>query len=229
MRRHANTTKYEIVQTAVHFFLEKGYSSTAPRLICDEMDISTGNLTYYFPTKEHLLAILVEMLCRFQRKLLQEMVQEDGATSLFAMCMELATMAAVSEESEIAKDLFLSAYSSPMSLEIIRKNDVQRATQIYGPFCPDWNDLQHIEAEILVSGIEYATLMTTSDSAPLEARIVGALNNIMTIYNVPEALRKAKIDKVLATDYRAQGRLVLEKFKQFVHRADAQILEDLLK
>lgn len=228
-RRRVNTTKYEIIQTATRLFLERGPSATTPKLICDELDISTGNLTYYFPTKEHLLAELVEMLCRFQGEMLQNMVEEEGTTSLLAVCLELATMAAMSEESEIAKDLFLSSYSSPMCLEIIRKNDTERSKLIYSEFCPDWSELQYIEAEILVSGIEYATLMTTGDSAPLETRITGALNNIMRIYGVPQEIRNVKIGKVLAMDYWILGRRVLEQFKDFVEKTNEDAFEMLLK
>lgn len=228
-RRRVNTTKYEIIQTATKLFLEKGYSATTPKLICDTLDISTGNLTYYFPTKEHLLAVLVEMLCSFQIKTIQDMVQEEGITSLLAVCLELATMAAMSEESEIAKDLLLSAYSSPICLEIIRKNDTLRSKHIYSAFCPDWSEQQYMEAEVLVSGIEYATLMTVSDTVPLETRVTGALNNIMQIYNVPEETRKLKISKVLSMDYRALSRHVLDSFRQFVDQTNEQTFEALLK
>ncbi len=228
VRRRVNTTKQEIIRHATKLFLEKGYSATAPKLICDELGISTGNLTYYFPTKEHLLAVLVEMLCRFQVQTLQNMVQEEGTTSLLALCLELATMAAMSEESKIAKDLFLSAYSSPMCLEIIRKNDAQRAKLIFHEFCSDWTEQQYIEAEILVSGIEYATLMTTNGSAPLETRITGALNNIMMIYGVPENIREVKIRKVLALDYRALSCRMLKQFKDYVNQTNEDHFEMLL-
>lgn len=215
-RSRVNSTKQEIIQLATKLFLEIGYSSTTPKLICDELDISTGNLTYYFPTKEHLLAILVEMLCDFQLKVIQDNMDE-GKTSLLAICMELATMASMCEESEIAKDLFISAYSSPMCLEIIRNNDNKRAKKIYNEFCPDWNEEQFVEAEILVSGIEYATLMTTNDSASLETKITGALNNIMRIYNVPEEIRAVNIQKVLKMDYRTLSTRVLDEFRKFVN------------
>ena len=146
-RRRVNTTKYEIIQQGTKLFLEQGYYATSPKHICDELDISTGNLTYYFPTKEHLLAELVQMLCKFQGKLLKDMVQEEGATSLLAVCLELATMASMVEESEIARDLFQSAYSSPMCLEIIRRNDTQRSRHLYKEYCPDWSEEQFVEAQ----------------------------------------------------------------------------------
>lgn len=227
-RRRVNTTKYEIIRTATKLFLEKGYSATTPKRICQELDISTGNLTYYFPTKEHLLAVLVEMLCSFQGRTMQQMVQEEGTTSLLAVCLELATMAAMSEESEIAKDIFLSAYSSSMCLEIIRKNDTQRAKHVYSAFCPGWSDQQFTEAETMVSGIEYATLMTTNDPLPLDVRITGALNNIMMIFNVPEEIREVKIKKILSMDYRALGRRALAQFREFVDQTNEQIFEALL-
>ncbi|MBR2902255.1 MAG: TetR/AcrR family transcriptional regulator [Clostridia bacterium] len=226
-RRRVNTTKYEIIQQATKLFLEKGYSATTPKDVCDDLNISTGNLTYYFPAKEHLLAVLIEMLCQFQGKALHYMVEEEGTTSLFAVCLELATMASMSEESEIAKDLFISAYSSPVCLDIIRKNDTRRSKQIYGSYCPDWNEQQFIEAEILVSGIEYATLMTTNYSLPLETRIIGAINNIMKIYNVPEEIRRVKIEKVLAIDFRDIGRNVFNKFKEYVDHTNELIFDTL--
>ncbi len=226
-RRRVNTTKFEIIRLGTKLFLEAGYSATTPKMICDRLDISTGNLTYYFPTKEHLLAILVEMLCVFQSREVRHN-REEGKTSLLAVCTELAMMAAMTEESEIAKDIFLAAYSSPMCVEIIRQNDNERAKRIYGEFCPGWSEEQFVEAETLVSGIEYATLMTTGSSASLETRITGALNNIMRIYNVPEEIRTVKIQKVLATDYRADSQKILEAFRGFVSRANEQIFEALL-
>lgn len=87
--------------------------------------------------------------------------------------------------------------------EIIRKNDLERSKKVYADCCENWTEYQYIEAETLVSGIEYATLMTTENSAPLDVRISGALNQIMGIYGVPEETRKMKIAGVLDMDYRA--------------------------
>lgn len=227
-RRRINTTKYEIIQTATMLFLEHGYTATTPKMICDALDISTGNLTYYFPTKESLLAVLAELLCKFQGKTIESMVQEEGTTSLLAVCLEMAVIATISEADEIARDVFQAFYLSPLCLNVIRKNDVQRARYIYGEFCPDWTDQQYMEAEMLVSGIEYATLMTTDGLIPVEDRVGSALNQMMTIFNVPEEIRKQKIQKVLAMDYRALGRHTLEQFRSFVEESNEHIFELLL-
>lgn len=220
-------TRLEIIQVASHLFLEKGYSNTSVKAISNELDMSTGNLTFYFPSKEDLLAVLVHMLCDFQWKMMEYEAGE-GVSSIMAICLELTAMAAMSEESEIAKDLYLSAYSSPISLEIIRKNDASRAKKVFKDYCCDWTDEQFAEAETLVSGIEYATLMTTADSASLELRIEGALNNILTIYGVPEDLRKKKITKVLEMDYRKIGSRVLKGFKEYVEQTNEQAFDAII-
>lgn len=227
-RRRVNTTKIEIVQTATRMFLERGYTDTSLKAICDELDISTGNLTFYFPTKEHLLALLVKMLCRYQWEMMEQAADE-GKTSLMALCLELTAMAASCEESEIAKDFYLSTYTRPMTLDIIRKNDTEKARQVFGKeYCSTWKDQNFREAELLVSGIEYATMMTTESSAPLDVRIAGAIGAVMLIYNVPEEIRKMKINKVLATDYRGLGRQILRGFIEYTEGLDEEDLEALI-
>lgn len=226
MRRSVNTTKLEIMRVATEMFLEKGYSNTSVKAIADRLDISTGHLTFYFPTKEHLLAVLVEMLCDFQWQEMRHTVEE-GKTSLLAVCLEMMAMASICEVDEIIKDFYISAYSRPMTLQIIRKSDEQRAKMVFSEFCKDWNEQQFKEAEMLVSGIEYATLMTTENLVPLKVRIEGAINSILTIYNVPEELKKQKIEKVLAMDCIAIGKRMINGFAEYIKMVNEQTFEEM--
>lgn len=209
------STKNKILRVSTTMFLEVGYSKTSPQMIAKELKISTGNVTYYYPTKEHLLAVLTDLLCKYQWKMIKDEA-DDGISSLLALCFELMTMAAACEESEVAKDFFVSTYQSPKCLEIIHNNDISRAKEVFAEYCPDWTDEQFREAEILVAGIEHATLNAIDKTVPLEIRISGALNTIMMIYNVPEEIRRIKIEKVLAMDYRSIGKRIFNEFKEYV-------------
>lgn len=221
-------TKLEIITEATKQFLEKGYTNTSANAVAKALDMSQGNLTFHYPTKEHLLAILVDKLCDFQWKRMEQEAN-DGISSVLAFCLELTAMASACESDETIKDFFLSAYSSPLSLDIIRKNDAKRAKEVFGSYRPDWTDEQFAEAEILVSGIEYATLMTAGDPVPLETRIAGALNNILGIYGVPEETRQIKLQKVFAMDYITLGKRVLDEFKQYVTDANDEAFQALIK
>ena len=221
-------TRLAIIQVASELFFEKGFSSTTAAAVCRKADIGTGNLTFYFPTKSHILDVLVTMLCNHQRKMMEEAANE-GKSSLLSYCLELASMAAISAESPQMHDFFVSAYSDPMTLESIRANGIEKMKLVFGAFCPDWTEEQFVEAKNIVSGIEYATLMTTKHSASLRVRIEGALDAIMKIFNVPEEIRTVKLQKVLSIDYRALGRSVLADFKQYVSAANEKAINDLLE
>ena len=220
-------TRNEIIRVAANRFLNDGYSATTVSSMAKALNMSTGNMTFHFPTKEHMLAALVEMLCSFQWSRMEAEAKE-GNGSVMAVCLELLTIASACEQDAVAKDFFLATYSSPMTVEIIRSNDKRRAMDVFGQYCPDWTDDQFSEAEVLVSGIEYATLMTTETSAPLELRIRGALDLILTLYRVPEEIRKQKIEKVLAMDYRGLGLRVLSDFRSYVDRTTEQAILELM-
>ena len=221
-------TKAEIISEATKQFLEKGYSHTSVSAIAKQLKMSPGNLTFHYPTKEHLLAQRVDILCDFQWKAVQQAVEGNG-DAIRAICLELTTMASACEDDPIIKDFLLSSYCSSVCLDIIRKNDTERSKIVYGCYRPDWSDEHFSAAEILVSGIEYATLMVAGNPVPLETRLHSALQSILTIYGVPEEVRNAEIDTVFAMDYRDLCKQVLKDFKKHVAKTNDQVFRLLLK
>ena len=205
----------QIIKLATKLFIENGYSSTSIKKISQILDISPGNLTFYFPTKEHLLAELVDELFEFQTKMMDH-AAEEGKTSLLAYCLELTAIAVACEENEAAKDFYVSSYTSPLTLQRIRKNDVEKTKSVFGEFCEDFTEEQWVETENIVSGIEYAVIMTSERDTPLSTQISHTLNAIMLLYGVPKELRDKKIEKVLNMDYRAIGNRILKEFRIYI-------------
>ncbi len=224
----AELTRNEIIRVAANRFLNDGYTKTTVASMAKALNMSTGNITFHFPTKEHMLAELVDMLCRYQWKMMEDEAR-DGYSSVMAICLELLTIASACEQDEVAKDFFLSTYRSEICMDRIRRNDKERSKEVYAQYCPDWTEEHFIEAEVLVSGIEYATLLTTSDSAPLDVRVAGALRTILSIYNVPKEVRDQKMKRVLSMNYKALGMDTLKKFREYVDQTTEQALFDLLK
>ena len=225
--KKVNATKKEIIQVATRLFLQKGFTDTSVKLISDTLEISTGNLTFHYPTKEDMLAILVEMLCDFQWNTVEASLNE-GSSVFMPLCLELAAMASICEEDSVARDFYISAYTHPMTLNIIRVNDQKKAQKLFAAYRGNWDNADFAEAETLVSGIEYTTLMNTAASPELPVRIAGALKTILAIYNVPASEREECIQAVLQMDYRNIGRQVLKEFKTFVHGITNEQLEQYL-
>ncbi len=226
--RRQSPTKLEIIKVATELFLENGFSKTTSTEVCRKADISTGNLTFYFPTKEHILATLVNMICDFQWQIMQETTDE-GNSSLLAYCLELTTIASVCEDVPQMHDLYTAAYYHPMTLDIIRANDTEKIKQVFSEYIKGWEEEKITEAEVIISGIEFATLMKTEHSASLPVRIEGALDTIMLIFGVPEDIRKMKIQKVLKMDYKAIGKRIYEDFKKYATETNENALEELMK
>lgn len=199
-KKVVNETKNAIIRVAIEMFLERGFTNTSVRAIAAELGISTGNITFYFPSKEHLLMVLVEMLCDSQWSMLEQQADEEE-TALMAFCMETMTVAAACEQNEIARDLFLSVFRSELCRNLLRENHVARAERIFSEYCEDWTHQQFRIAEILVMGIQHAVIIPTDVEIPLSERIAAALNQILSIYGVPENNRAEKIRRILALDY----------------------------
>ena len=222
-----NATKKEIILVATRLFLERGFTDTSVKLISDTLNISSGNLTFHYPTKEHLLAVLVKMLCDFQWHSM-EVALDEGSSPLMTLCLELAAMTAICDENEIAKDFYLSAYSHTMTLNIIRLRDQEKARKLFADYCGHWTEIEFIEAETLVSGIEYATLMKTPCSPELPVRLAGAMKAIMNISGVPNEAAESCIQRVLQMDHLNIGRAVLREFTDYVRNVGEEQLEQYL-
>ena len=215
-QKKALNTRYAILQCATKLFLEKGYTNAYVTTIANTLQISTGNLTFWFPTKEHILAELIKELCVFQE---QTAEREAGETHslLVEYLFELAMFASVCVENPHIKDLVVSAYTYPMSLEIIRANDTERAKKVFGAFCPKWTETAFIQAENVVSGIESSMFMTEkTQQLSFEQRVTSSMDAIMKIYEVPKELRHSIIAEVMAGDYRSKGSHVFEMFCNYV-------------
>lgn len=226
--RKPTPTKAVIIKVASELFFENGFSKTTSSEVCKKADISAGNLTFYFPTKEHILAVLVKMMIDFQWRELKRWTDEENSL-LLAYFLELTTMVAINEEVPQMQDFFLAAYSHPMTLDLIRVNDAEKIKRVFAEYTADWNEEAFAETEAIISGIEYATLMNTEHSVSVPHKIKGALNAISMLFGVPEELREAKIAKVLAMDYRAIGKKIYEAFKQYVTETNEHALDEVLK
>jgi len=224
----AELTRNEIIRIAANRFLNDGYAKTTISSMARDLNMSTGNMTFHFPTKEHLLSELVSILCKYQWELMEREVREEQSP-IMAVCLELLSMASACEQDAVAREFFIASYTSEMSLDIIRKNDKERAKRVFYDYCSDWSDERFAEAGALVSGIEFATIMKTSESPSLETRIVGALDAILTTYNVPREVRERKIKRALDLDYRSFGAGILKEFRRYVDEKTEKAIFELIK
>ena len=225
VHKHKLSTRLKIVQLAARLFIEEGYNKTSAGKIGKLLNLSTGNITFYFPSKDHLLAVIIEELFDFQN-MMMEHAAEEGKSSLLAYCLELCSIASICAEDEVARSFYTAAYTAPITLDHIRTNDVEKTKSVFERFRPDWSDEEWLATENIVSGIEYSIITTTEEHTPLALHIEKSLDSILMIYGVPSELRRIKLDKVLSMDYRAVGRRILGEFKEYIERVNEENLRN---
>lgn len=219
-------TREMIIQIASKLYIEKGFEATSNKEICEILQISPGNLTFHFPQREYILTEFVKELCDFQWRLI-EILQQEDKSPLLAQCIEFATMAAAADENEAIRDIYISAYTYPMSLAVIRENDAKKSKQIFGEFCPDWTDEEFRIVENFHSGIEYGMFSSLGNvGTALDFHVACGLDSIMRMYNVPAELRSHKIEKIIAMDYRSLGRRILSDFKDYITAVNWHAVEN---
>ncbi|MCU0328120.1 MAG: TetR/AcrR family transcriptional regulator [Chitinophagales bacterium] len=62
MTQRTNTTYQKIIETGIEIFNDKGFSHTAMRDISEKMNVSIGNVSYHFKSKEDLILAILERI-----------------------------------------------------------------------------------------------------------------------------------------------------------------------
>ncbi|MBM3680413.1 MAG: TetR family transcriptional regulator [Actinobacteria bacterium] len=75
----AELRRGEIVDGAIRLIARAGYEATTMRGLAAELDVSTGTITHWFATKDHVLgATLEELAARFATRIEAELAGADG-------------------------------------------------------------------------------------------------------------------------------------------------------
>ncbi len=216
--KEMNPTKLKIIKTAVPLFFKEGYSNVTARRLADEVGISTGNLTFHYPTKEHLLLELTKAFCEYQWDMTLN-YSKYKVSLLFAYALEIAVQTAVCHTSDIAREFYISAYTHPMTLAEIREVDFRKAQKVFREYNLNWTEADFKEAENIASGIELSAMMAEEEKEfSLEKRIEAVLDALMKLYNVPPEERSETIEKIRKTDCMEMVKDILPRFAENIDR-----------
>ena len=219
INRKRGDTRMQIIRAGAKHFIEDGYTKTTMKKISQELDLSPGNITFYFPTKDHLLAVLMGELFDFQNLMIKKATSGER-NPLYDYCLEFVAMVALCNENEVAKDFYLSAYTSPYTLDLIRTNEVTKAKEVFSSFCDDFSHLDWKGVEAVASGIEYGAIAFSCPQEELSAHIEKALSALLTLHNVPEDIRVENITRALSIDYSALSKRILNDFREYLDKVN---------
>lgn len=210
----------KIIASAIKLFLQNGYSNTTLKMISADCQLRQGTIAYHYHAKEDMLKHLIEELMDYHSDVIED-VHEKTKDELFAYAMEIAVQIALCENDKKAWDIYYSAYSHPMTFEMIKNWSAKKNYILLKGRLPDWSESDFRHIENIASGIELAALMSPCDRYyTLQDKIALTLDAMLKIYEVPKSERDATLEKIKSFDYEKTS---AEMFEKFVKRLDNDV------
>lgn len=210
-KRHqrVEVTRALALREAVSLFLEQGYHNTTLEQIAEKIDRSKAALLRAYQDKEAILYALVTHMFGSQFGKARMMLGQD-ADPLWVYGVETALQLHICELSEPLRDLYVTAYTLPSTLNYIYHSTTKELQQIFSEYMPGAAESDFYELEVASGSVMRGYMAKPCDMYfPIERKVTLLLNCCFKIYDVPKDKREAVIAKVLAMDLASMAQHII--------------------
>lgn len=204
------------MDTATRLFLEKGFRNTSAKMICEQVGISPGNLTFWFPSKADILLEFTKKIMSYHTKFI-EYNKNKKEENLYTYCLEIVVQIALCEEKENIRDIYYSMYSDPLTMSYLKDWTAQKNLDILGPYLPEWDLKQFRRTANVTCCIERSALAEPcTEEYTLDDKIRLTLTCLLKIYDIEKNARDKVIDEILATDFKKIKSNMLKQLDEYL-------------
>lgn len=201
-RYDSEGARRRILASCVRLFIERGYRETTMSEIIREADVSASTFQNVFKNKSGVLFALAEFMFENQFTVAREIVGADAAPSLL-YAVETALQLALAEANENIRENYLEAYAAPDIVRYINQKVAEDLHALFACYLPDASSADFYQIEIGTGGMIRAYMsVPCNQDFPLEQKIRRFLEMSLLAYSIPEAERRAAIDRVAQLDIR---------------------------
>ena len=218
-------TQKKMLKAAVGMFLEKGYEKTTTAEIARAAGMTPSSFFRAYESKEALLLELVKQMFDGQFAEAERLISfTEKPEPLFMYALETAIQLHIVELSEPLRDLYISAYSLPSTTEYIYKRMTKKLAAIFAAYLPHAQEKDFFELEIASGSITRGFMSVKCDVYfTMELKLRRYLDCCLKLYDVPENVRNAVIEKALAMDIRSIAESIIA---ETVRRAESYSIPD---
>ena len=177
---------YKLLHSAAVLFLEKGYTDTTTAEIAKNAEVTESVLFRVFHDKERILFTLVQHVFNEQFHVAGKLTQgQDDPILMYSI--ETALQFHITNQSEPLRDIYVSAYTLPTTVEYIYQNTAQKLCQLFKGNFPDYEMKDFLEMEYASGGITRSFMAQKCDwYFTIERKINRFLETALRMYKVPE-------------------------------------------
>ncbi len=214
--RENNSTQQAIINTATKQFLVNGFNNTSAKMICRELDISPGNLTFWYPTKADILLEFTKKIMSYHERFI-EYNKNKGEENIYTYCLEIVVQIALCEERENIRDIYYSMYSEPRTMAYLKDWTAQKNLNILGSYLQDWDLKRFRRAANVTCCIERSALAEPcTEDYTLDDKILLTLTCLLKIYDFEKSERERIINKIFASDYHKIKTEMLKELDKYI-------------
>ena len=201
----------KLIHAGIKLFLENGYEKTTTAAISRAAGMSPTSFFASFESKEALLLHLTKMMFSGQFKKAGFMLgQINDPLMLYAVetCMQLHIV----ELSESLRELYVTAYTLPSTVDYIYASTAQKIMELFGKYMSGATRSDFIELEIASASIMRGYMAKRCDDEfTIERKIQRFLNTSLSVYRVPYDEQAKTIEAILKMDLRSAAGLIINE------------------
>lgn len=192
-----------LLNSSTKFFLQKGYSSTSLKEIAADAGTNTGVLMRAFRSKENILAVLVEHVLNEQFKYAAELVKDKTDDKILFYAVETSLQLHIVESNENIRDLYRTAYSLPITTQLIQQTITKKIENIFKEHLPHFETKDFYELEIASGGIMRGFMTIPCDMYfTMERKIKRFLEATFLVYRISDEKINEAIEFVSQFDFK---------------------------
>lgn len=172
---------------AAELFLEKGYTHTTTRGIAQKAGVDVSAMNRAFGCKENILCELVTFVMEEQFSTAARQLEGITDDPLLFYAAETTMQLYMAENRESVRDLYLTAYSMPRSMDVIQLTITQKLRHLFKAHLPALSDDDFYDREIASGGIIRSFMARPCDEhLTMERKVRCFLEATLRVYQVPE-------------------------------------------
>lgn len=218
-RRTAQTEKVreKTLYAAAELFLEKGYTDTTMRGLAQKAGIDVSSINRAFGCKENILCELVAYVLQGQFDAMTALLRDVTDDRILFYAAETTMQLYMAESDESIRNLYLSAYSMPHSIDIIHRTITGKLEQIFGAHLPQLVTRDFYELEIASGGIMRGFMARPCDMYfTMDRKVKRFLETTFRVYQVPDEKIQEAIGFVQRFNFEDIAKSTIERMLQYL-------------
>lgn len=179
--------KEKTLYAAVELFLEQGYTNTTLRGLAQKAEVDINAINRAFGCKENILCELVTYVLETQFSTAAAQLAGITDDPILFYAAETTMQLFMAESRESVRELYLTAYSLPRTMDVIQQMITQKLERISKAHLPTLTTKDFYELEIATGGIMRSFMARPCDMYfTMDRKVRRFLETTFRVFQVPD-------------------------------------------